>query len=262
MRNLAYVRFNNDLKIPVELQLSGITSLAKSIDMVYEDDSSSLDKDRPVIARLLTDAMSSEEVVVYIYDRRCISSDLELCLHYERVFFVAGLEVRFAHSDRAMMDGNFFALLKNSPELERATVASKLLEGRVRKAREGKLASGTPPLGYSTVAGEDGKDYVINKDEAHIVLRSNEIYLEEGSIGKSLDRIEQETGRRFSRQKLHDILTDPIYVGTLRYRGTSVSRPDLRIVGEELRMKVLSLLGRNRKSSSQIVRVRGVRRNC
>lgn len=248
--NYAYIRINSDVEVDYDEQYVEL-SLCCNIDKIFVDESSSSDLNRSIVSKFLVEAMGSDRPTLFIYSKKILSDNRDIRQHYERMLFISGVRIVYVKDNVRHRCGDYFGIILESPELARAVMAKNLLDGRIDRARDGKIASGIPPFGYRSVDTGNGKIYSICLDEAHIVVRANKLYLQEGSIGKAISVLKLETGTIFSRQKFHDLLTDSIYVGTLSYRGVQVSKPELRIIDDEIRNKVLEMLSTNRRKKGR-----------
>ena len=103
------------------------------------------------------------------------------------------------------------------------------LSEEVRKGQREKLAQGwlptKPPLGYTGTGDKGYRTHIIDTERAPLVRRMFELY----STGNySVDVLVGEmyraglrnrAGKKLGRARMHALLTDPFYHGTLRWRG-------------------------------------------
>lgn len=121
-----------------------------------------------------------------------------------------------------------FQMMALIGEFERGTIAQNVKMGMTVRAREGKWC-GNKVLGYDLVPVEDSMNrkkketkLVINEFEAEAVRFIFNEYVNGKSykvITTSLDKLDYRTkkGNKFSVGSIKDILTNPVYIGKIRY---------------------------------------------
>lgn len=117
---------------------------------------------------------------------------------------------------------------------EYKTINRRIQRGRIASVEEGKWICSTAPYGYTKIKIPDDKGWTleINPDEATIVKKIYELYtkgirqndgsykrLGQYAIAKYLDRngIKPRNSERWSPSTLKDMLTNPVYIGKVRW---------------------------------------------
>lgn len=130
---------------------------------------------------------------------------------------------------------------------EYKTINRRIQRGRVQSAKDGKYLGSVPPYGYDRVRIEGDKGYTLRPNaEADTVRDIYHWYLAgEGCevIARRLDdlRIPTRSGRSWSKATIRDILSNPVYIGKIRwsYRvapkglSTSGKAADRRVVNQD-----------------------------
>ncbi len=175
--------------------------------------------DRPALQRLLCDVEAGKVdcIVVYKYDRlsRSLADFMKLLetLDRHRVTFVAVTQP----FDTRTSAGRFMVhMLLNFAQFEREMIAERTRDKMRAARRKGKWIGGNPILGYD-VAPKGGA-IVVNPDEAERVRETFRLYLELGSLIRTLEELEcrawrmkawttrrgaQRGGSPFSKTTLH-----------------------------------------------------------
>lgn len=114
---------------------------------------------------------------------------------------------------------------------EYKTINRRIQRGRLASVQEGKYIAGTAPLGYNKVKIKGGKGYTLepNKD-AETVRLIYSLYTDNKSslgmylIAKRLDDmgIKPAVSDHWSRSSIKDILTNPTYIGKIRWQWRKV----------------------------------------
>lgn len=133
-------------------------------------------------------------------------------------------------------------------EYERGKILERTMRGLRGRAQAGHVPGGAVPLGYRSVRSEKGGTYEIDPEEAALVHRIFQMYVQEGlsinAIAQQLTRARVPTHRDrrgigpqrklnagvWHPASLHDLLTSETYMGTLYYgkreRTASPNNPD------------------------------------
>lgn len=131
-------------------------------------------------------------------------------------------------SDEQFSDMKFFF-----SRFEYKTINKRLVHGRASSASEGKYIGSTPPYGYEIykLPGIKGNSLRIVPEKAKIVQFIYELYTEHGlGYGKicvELDKIGIEASyplKNFDRHVIKRILTNPVYMGKIRYRFKPIQK--------------------------------------
>lgn len=124
---------------------------------------------------------------------------------------------------------------------EYKTINRRIQRGRIASVKEGKYVAGTAPLGYDKVKIKGAKGYTLepNKDSETVKLIYNLYTDTQNPIGmqliaKRLDKlgIKPQKASNWSRASIKDILTNPTYIGKVRWQWRKVNKviEDGRIV--------------------------------
>ncbi len=163
-----------------------------------------------------------------------ISTDAIFALWIKKELLKKGISIQCVGKDE--MDEGFGPLLKQIAaafaRFEKEYAESHLAEYRKRRAvLKGIKVSGNCPYGYA-YQGDSimGRNVVVVPEEAMVVKKIFDWYLELGSLQKVTDRLIAEgittrRGKNFSRQAIHHILTNPFYIGQIvhnRYEYVTV----------------------------------------
>jgi site-specific DNA recombinase len=116
-------------------------------------------------------------------------------------------------------------------ELEKAFITMRLSGGRLHKARKGGYAGGAPGMGYQV---KDG-DLVIDQARADIVrqifsLKESGLGLREIARLLNARSVPTARGGKWHGTTVSYVLNNPLYQGTLAYKGETASRPDLALI--------------------------------
>lgn len=188
-------------------------------------------KHRPALKELLQDAEEGKvtDVICWKINRlsRKLSDVLKIVDIFEKnnVTFKSYSEPFATDTPAGKMQFQMMALIG---EFERGTIAQNVKMGMCARAREGKWC-GNKVLGYDVVPIENSQNkkrnetkLVINKLEAEVVrFIFNDYAAGKGykSITTNLNKLGYKTkkGNNFSVGSIKDILTNPVYIGKIRY---------------------------------------------
>lgn len=112
---------------------------------------------------------------------------------------------------------------------EYKTINRRIQRGRIAAIQEGKYIASTPPYGYNICKIKDSKGYFleINPEKADTVKLIYKLYTDNenkplgmASIAKYLDNlnIKPEKSTKWSSSTIKDILTNPVYIGKIRWQ--------------------------------------------
>lgn len=188
-------------------------------------------KHRPALKELLQDVEEGKitDVICWKINRlsRKLADVLKIVDVFEKnnVTFKSYSEPYETNTPAGKMQFQMMALIG---EFERGTIAQNVKLGCVARAREGKWP-GNKVLGYDIVSVENPQSkkknetkLIINELEAEAVrFIFNEYASGKGykSITANLNKIGYKTkkGNNFSVGSIRDILTNPVYIGKIRY---------------------------------------------
>lgn len=193
----------------------------------YVDDGySAKDMDRPELQRLLQDISDGQidVVVVYRLDRltRNVSNLDDLLRHFEK--HKVGLKSATELFDTTTAAGRLFLyMVAVLAQWERENLGERVRMGLEEKVLQGGWHGSTPPFGYDL--GENGK-LVVNEKEAQVVRKMYELYIKgmgDNKITVWLNKRGYTTkaGYSWSHTTVRYILTNPIYIGNLRWNFTT-----------------------------------------
>jgi site-specific DNA recombinase len=186
--------------------------------------------DRPAFQRLLRDieAGKVDTVAVYKFDRlsrRQIDFLRTLELFEEQgVGFVSVTQ----HLDTSTSMGRcMMNVMSAFAQLEREVISERTRD-KIRASRaKGLWTGGRPVLGYDI----DNKRLAVNEEEAEQVRATFALYLEYGSLLAVVDELKKRAwttkswtnkkgrlvlGRPFTKDSVHGLLTNPLYLGKVR----------------------------------------------
>ena len=188
-------------------------------------------KDRPALKELLSDAKEGKFDMVISWKINRVSRKLEdvlkivNLLEKNNITFKSYSEPFETDTPAGRMQFQMMALIG---EFERGTIAQNVKMGMIAKAKSGNWCGGRV-LGYDLVPNNSpeeekkGKNKLeINEKEAEIVrFIFNEYSKGKGykAITNKMNKLGYETkkGNNFSVGSIRDILTNPVYIGEIRY---------------------------------------------
>lgn len=188
-------------------------------------------KDRPALKELLSDAKEGKFDMVISWKINRVSRKLEdvlkivNILEKNNITFKSYSEPFETDTPAGRMQFQMMALIG---EFERGTIAQNVKMGMIAKAKSGNWCGGRV-LGYDLVPNNSpeeekkGKNKLeINEKEAEIVrFIFNEYSKGKGykAITNKMNKLGYKTkkGNNFSVGSIRDILTNPVYIGEIRY---------------------------------------------
>ena len=188
-------------------------------------------KDRPALKELLSDAKAGKFDMVISWKINRLSRKLEdvlkivNLLEKNNITFKSYSEPFETDTPAGRMQFQMMALIG---EFERGTIAQNVKMGMIAKAKSGNWCGGRV-LGYDLVPNNSpeeekkGKNKLeINEKEAEIVrFIFNEYSKGKGykAITNQINKLGYKTkkGNNFSVGSIRDILTNPVYIGEIRY---------------------------------------------
>ncbi|MDM0506267.1 recombinase family protein [Clostridium perfringens] len=188
-------------------------------------------KDRPALKELLSDAKAGKFDMVISWKINRVSRKLEdvlkivNILEKNNITFKSYSEPFETDTPAGRMQFQMMALIG---EFERGTIAQNVKMGMIAKAKSGSWCGGRV-LGYDLVPNNSpeeekkGKNKLeINEKEAEIVrFIFNEYSKGKGykAITNKMNKLGYKTkkGNNFSVGSIRDILTNPVYIGEIRY---------------------------------------------
>jgi site-specific DNA recombinase len=182
-------------------------------------------------------------------------------------------ELKKAKKDVKVVENPKYSLYAETPEsylinkfmeamddYERLSIILKLKRGRNAKAARGQKASGPAPLGYEwserKAGGRREKIIVPVADEAELVKNIFNAYVRLGNIAKvqkllTSRELTHRSGKPFSHQALHNILTNEVYIGIVRHGDLEIAGQHEPIISKVVfgRAKAVALGGKYRRAN-------------
>lgn len=189
-------------------------------------------KHRPAMQEMLEDATKKKFNMVISWKINRISRKLADAIKIVDILEQHGITYRSysepfeTHTPAGKMQFQMMALIG---EFERSTIAQNVKMGMCAKARSGEWCGGVPPLGYKWVLME-GTEHsarkksrlAIDETEAETVRLIYELYASGKGYKAIVNQINKEgyktkLGNQFSVAQIRTILTNPVYIGKVRY---------------------------------------------
>lgn len=226
--------------------------------------------DRPALRRLMADIEAGHIncVVVYKVDR--LSRSLLDFARMVQVFEkhnVSFVSVTQQFNTATSMGRLVLNVLLSFAQFERELVSERTRDKIAATRRKGKWAGGHPVLGYDV--DPNGFKLRVNESEALRVRGIFELYLEHGSllpVVQELSRrgwrskswttrkVSPRGGQCFTRTSLHQVLTNVVYIGKVKYKSEVHHGEHEAILSSNLWQRVQALLKRNKNNGGVPVR--------
>lgn len=186
--------------------------------------------ERPAFQRLLRDVEAGRVDVVAVYKIDRLSRSLADFARLMEVFEHHGVtfvSVTQQFSTTSSMGRLTLNILMSFAEFERSTIAERVRDKIAATRRRGMWTGGRPVLGYDVL----GKKLVVNESEAEQVRAVFGLYRELGSLLNVAHELRSRgwttkswvmksgaraTGRAFTKNSVHVLLTNPLYLGKIR----------------------------------------------
>ena len=130
----------------------------------------------------------------------------------------------------------------------------RLLSENVRKGQKEKIAQGwlpnVPPLGYQTMGETGRKTHIIDKERGGLVRKMFELYgtglYSIKAINEKMqqDGLRTRAGKRLTTSHTHRLLSDPFFMGKMRWNGKIYRGSQESLVSMELFDRVQKILAR------------------
>ena len=227
--------------------------------------------DRPALRRLIADIETGKIdcVVVYKVDR--LSRSLMDFARMMQTFDerkIAFVSVTQQFNTGTSMGRLVLNVLLSFAQFEREMVSERTRDKIAATRRKGKWTGGLPMLGYDV--DRERNRLVVNADEARRVKAIFGLYLELESLLPVVRELNnrgwvnkrwqikksgtEKGGRPFDRVNLHRLLTNPIYIGKVRYKDELHAGEHAAIIDPETWQRTQALLARNGRSGGGSVR--------
>lgn len=216
--------------------------------------------ERAALQKLLEeiDAGRVDMVVVYKIDRLTRSlADFAKLVERLEAAGASFVSVTQQFNTSTSMGRLTLNVLLSFAQFEREVTAERIRDKIAASKKKGLWMGGLVPLGYDK--GDDG--LVINGEEAEIVRRLFEAYLEFGNVRelkqhadrtgyltktRTLQSGEIVEGRPFTRGRLYHLLSNPIYIGKIQHKIDQYEGVHEAIIDEALWTRAQDRLQQNR----------------
>ncbi len=118
-------------------------------------------------------------------------------------------------------------------------LSEEVKKGLAEKLRQGWLPT-KPPVGYKTIGEKGRKIHVIDEEKAPLVRKMFELY-STGNYGTDTlahimfkEGLRNAGGKRIYKSRVAVLLTDPFYIGKIRYNNAIHKGSHERLIGDEL----------------------------
>jgi len=228
--------------------------------------------DRPALDRMLRDIERGKIdcVVVYKVDRLSRSlMDFSRIVETFENHNVSFVSVTQHFNTTHSMGRLTLNILLSFAQFEREIIGERIRDKLAAQARRGKWTGGAPVLGYDVDRTGPSPRLVINAKEAARVREMFRMYLEEASLLPVVKELgdrgwvnkrrvtkkgKKIGGRPFDKATLHQLLTNPIYTGKMRYKDELHAGEHEAIIEQDLFDKVQQQLKLNGRTGGADVR--------
>ncbi len=188
--------------------------------------------DRPALQRLLADIDKGliDSVITYKVDRlsRSLLDFAKIMETFEKRQ-VAFVSVTQMFNTATSMGRLVLNVLLSFAQFEREIISERTRDKIAAARRKGKWVGGHPLLGYDV----QNSKLVVNEEEAIRVRAIFELYLKHQGMIPVVQELEKlgwltkgwqtrkghfRGGQRFTKSSLHHLLTNPVYVGKVKYK--------------------------------------------
>lgn len=226
--------------------------------------------DRPALKRLMSDVKAGlvDCVVVYKVDRLSrslldFSRIMEVFDEHQVAFVSVTQQISTANSMGRLM----LNVLLSFAQFEREIIGERTRDKIAAARRKGKWSGGQPVLGYDI--DPLGTKITVNEAEAMQVCTIFDLYIEHQSmitVLRELDRRgwlskrwltrkgPERGGNTFTKNSLHRLLTNVIYIGKVRYKDEVHPGEHPAIITDAVWKRTQTLLERNRRTGGAEVR--------
>jgi len=162
-------------------------------------------------------------------------------------------------------------ILLSFAQFEREIIGERIRDKIAASRAKGKWTGGTPILGYDVDRSGPSPKLVVNPTEALRVREMFDLYLELGSLISTAQELQRrdcrtkvwttrsgdaQGGEPFDKCRLHNLLTNVLYVGKIRHKKDVFPGEHDAIVPEGQFLRVQALLLKNRNSGNPELRNR------
>ena len=197
------------------------TAHALSAPIMIEEVGSGADAERPGLAQLRDQLAAGDTLIVLRLDR--LFRSVVDGLPFFNMMEARGVAIRSVSEQidtGSPMGRLMLTMILAFAQAEREIIAERMASGKARKAAEGHFNGGPTPYGYRrTPDGPD--DFAVEPAEGAIVQQLFKLYAT-GRYG--LSRLRAATGCPLTPASIAELLSNPFYLGQVRYDG--VTRPN------------------------------------
>jgi site-specific DNA recombinase len=226
--------------------------------------------ERPALRRLLADieAGKIDCVVVYKVDRLSRSLlDFARMMETFDKYRVSFVSVTQQFNTATSMGRLILNVLLSFAQFEREIISERTRDKMAATRRKGKWSGGLPVLGFDI--DPQGYRLVLNEEEAVQVQSIFQLYLELEALLPVVQELEKRGwtnkrwttragrqcgGQPFTKTSLQRLLTNPIYVGKVRYKDEIHDGEQPAIIDAETFQRVQAMLLRNGRTGGAPVR--------
>jgi site-specific DNA recombinase len=213
--------------------------------------------ERPALQRLLTDIDQGrvECVIVYKVDRlsRSLLDFARIMETFEKRQ-VAFVSITQQFNTATSMGRLVLNVLLSFAQFEREIISERTRDKIAAARRKGKWVGGHPLLGYDV----QNSKLVVNEEEAIRVRAIFELYLKHQGMIPVVQELEKlgwltkrwqtrkghfRGGQRFTKSSLHHLLTNPVYLGKIKYKKEIHAGEHPAIIPPGIWQQVQDLLG-------------------
>jgi site-specific DNA recombinase len=228
--------------------------------------------ERPGLQRLLRDieAKKIDAVIVYKVDRLSRSLlDFSRLIDTFDQHGIAFVSVTQQFNTASSMGRLVLNVLLSFAQFEREIISERTRDKIAATKRKGKWAGGWPVLGYDV--DPQTRKLTPNVTEANHVQAIFELYLEHGSLIPVVEELNRrcwtnkqwqtksgttQGGHDFTKNNLHNLLTNPVYIGKVKYKTEVHEGEHSAIIDRNLWQRVQTQLARNGRTGGAATRNR------
>lgn len=218
-------------------------------------------KDRPDMLRLIDDVKGGKvnNVLVWKLDRctRSVKDLISLIELFEECNCSFNSVTEKLDTSNAV-GRMFIKIIGIFAEFERENLAERVSFGYEQKTREGNYTNTNGVNGFDYIVGKG--DLIVNEQEKEIVNRIYNMYLEGTSMLKiartfNEEEIPSKRGGYWSQSTIKSILTNPLYIGKIRYgvnkkiqnKAFQVNGEQESIIDKDIFNKVQDLISKRKR---------------
>lgn len=264
----AYVRVSTDEQaehgISIPAQKSRLAAYCQAqgweiYDYYVDDGYSGKDLERPGIRRLIEDVLAGRANTVLVLKLDRLSRRQKDVLYLlEDVFEPNGYgfkSVTESFDTTTPFGKAALGMMAVFAQLERETIVERVRLAKKESARQGRFMGGPPPYGYQYNTAKKLLD--VNEIQAETVRWIYDRYLTGTrgyqKIGDDLESrgVPGPTNKRWSKQIIRKILTNPVYTGLVAHKGDLYPGQHAAIISRDKWLEVQSLI-QNRGSIQNV----------